>query len=325
MEKFGVPITDEEDFAVKSAQIRQAICTTPNLGQFFVGAIQAKEAYALKGPDGRLLMEHLRDQGVLPIGKLCGLVKEPGDPAEGLIPASDMANLPEQLQALVDNDIHVTKIRNTVAALLLGRNRTAAAEQMVQIHKMCAANGQIAAVLEPEFLLKNPGTLEENVQLMTEVLGTMWKGIQREGLENHPFILKTSFPTPGSQSKEPIDPEQSAEAMQRILEATQLPPELMIVFLSGGHDAQTARILLQAMAQRQGITQRLGSSFSRAILQSTYQKAFLGEGGFNPDAAQDEILKQGFLNELAMEGAYEPGYENPLIRGEDLMRGLPEE
>ncbi|PIR49155.1 hypothetical protein COU80_00190 [Candidatus Peregrinibacteria bacterium CG10_big_fil_rev_8_21_14_0_10_55_24] len=321
MAQFGIPVADDADFERKATQIRQAICTTPNLGQYFTGAIQADDAYALTGPDGRPLMEHLREQGVEPIGKKCGLVNDPNDQMHGLIPVKDMAALPEQLEALVGMGIHVGKFRNTVAAVVQERGKEAAAVQMAHIHEQCARNGKIAAVLEPEFLLKNPGTLEQNEALMTEVLSHLWERIEAGDFRNHPFFIKTSFPTPGTESGEPINPEESAAAMQRILERTELPPELFLVFLSGGHDPRTSRLLLTAMAQRTGIKQRMGSSFSRAILESTYRQAFR-YGDCSTAAAQDEILKQGNLNEQAMRGRYEPSYEDPRIRHEDLVRVL---
>lgn len=302
--QFGVPVQDDADFESKATAVRQMIATTPGLGTYFGAAIVHDDQHNLVDAQGVPLRERLAENDVLTIGKKMGLDKN-----TGLIPEEDMHTLSEEMQRLVEIGVHVVKIRST-ATCVLRENAEDLAAQMAQIQMAAANNGQIAAVLEPEFIKDNPGTLEQNTELMTRVLGEMYTGIKRFGLDKHPFFVKTSFPTPGTQCEtEKIDPQASAEAFQKILERTELPPELFMVFLSGGHSQVDSRLLLQAMAQRNDITQRLGSSFSRTNLECPYRKMFEGE---EPDerAGQNALLKEGLLDALAMQGNYLRSYED---------------
>ncbi|MBU2214133.1 fructose-bisphosphate aldolase [Patescibacteria group bacterium] len=309
MDQFGIQVKDDADFEKKAAQIRTAICTTPELGRYFAGAIQNDTTYDLTGPDGRPLMDHLRENGVIPIGKKCGL-----DKITGLIPEEDLAELPGELKKLVALGIHIIKIRNTVAAVVQEENSEEVAKQLIRSHEMCAQNGEIMPVLEPEFDIKNPGTLQDNEALMTAVLGQMCDGIRRGKYANHPYMVKTSFPTPGKDCEtESIDPERSADSFVRILEAADVPPEILFRFLSGGHSPETSRILLQEMATRENLKNRVGTSFSRAILESTYQEAFKG-GRFDARRARNEILRQGKLNFMAQKDFYTIDLEGKSFR-----------
>jgi len=299
MNQFGIQVGDDADFEKKAAQIRTAICTTPELGRYFAGAIQNDTTYDLTGPDGRPLIDHLRENGVIPIGKKCGLDKA------GLIPETDLKTLPDELDKLVALGIHIIKIRNTVAAVVQEENSEEVANQLIRSHEICAKNGKVMPVLEPEFLITNPGTLEQNEALMTAVLDQMFDGIRRGNYASHPYMVKTSFPTPGKDCKtESIDPERSTDSFVRILEAADVPPEILFRFLSGGHSPETSHILYQEMATRDSLKHRVGTSFSRAILESTYKAGFEG-GQFYEKGAQDEILRQGLLNALAQRGTYD--------------------
>lgn len=305
MDQFGIEVGDDADFEKKAAQIRTAICTTPELGKYFVGAIQHDTTYDLVGPDGRPLMDHLRENGVIPIGKKCGL-----DKATGLIPEEDLEALPEELRRLVELGIHIVKIRNTIAAVVQEENREGAADQMIQIHEMCAQNGKIMPVLEPEFLITNPGNLSANEDLMAQVLKEICEGIRMGKHPDHPYIIKTSFPTPGKDCEtEVICKERSPTSFRRILNAADVPPEILFRFLSGGHSPATSRILYQEMATRDSLKHRVGTSFSRAVLENTYKEAFK-DGEFDLKRAQDEILRQGMLNETARRGKYEKEMED---------------
>ncbi|MBU0766399.1 fructose-bisphosphate aldolase [Patescibacteria group bacterium] len=304
---FGIEIEDDADFKRNAAQIRTAICTTPELGRYFGGAIQADDAYALKGPDGRPLMDYLRESGVIPIGKKCGL-----DPATGLIPEADLDALPSELQMLVNIGINAVKIRAT-AKITLEEHTSAVAEQMVRIHEMCAQNGQIIPILEPEFEIANPGTLSKNEDLMGQVLGEMCRGISDGAYPKHPYIVKTSFPTPGKGCEtESINTKRSAAAFARILDNEDIPPEILFRFLSGGHSPSTSRILYREIATRSALKERVGTSFSRAILESTYKAGFK-DGRFDQKGAQDEISRQGMLNMLAQRGTYDYSMEEQTL------------
>ncbi|MDD5041622.1 MAG: fructose-bisphosphate aldolase [Candidatus Peribacteraceae bacterium] len=301
MQQFGVPIGDEADFQQKAETARVMLATTPGLGKEFGAAIVHNDLYSLVGPDGRPLQEHLEKQGVLVIGKGMGL-----DSKTGL--ATEVDTVGDDMQKLVEIGVHLIKTRTT-AKCTLPQYVDDAAEQMVEVQKQAAKNGKIAAILEPEFDIKSPGTLAEREELMVQLLGRMMHRIQAEGISKHPFAIKTSFPTAGrpeTEYQEPIDPQASAESWKRICERAEIPEELLVVFLSGGHSSATSRALLQEMAK---VRAHSGSSFSRANVERPYQMTFPKAGGVDIPAGQDAILLEGLKNRRAMEGRYDPNME----------------
>lgn len=297
MQQFGVPIKDDADVQTKAKAARVILATTPGLSQYFGAAIVHDDLFKLAGPDGRPLQDSLREQGVLVIGKKLGLDKNTGL-------ATELDQLCAGMRELVEKrGVHLIKTRTTVT---YGKNHADdAADQMVQVQQKAANYGQMMAILEPEFSKDNPGTLKENEELMTRVLGRIVDQIDSTGLNHHPYAIKTSFPTPGSLSKEPINPEASADAWVRICERVEIPEELLVVFLSGGHSPETSRSLLQAIAHRmKGTRRRIGSSFSRANVERPYQQMFPKNGTIDTNAGHDAMLLEGWKNERAMRGKY---------------------
>jgi len=301
MKQFGVPIGDVEDLETKSQAARRMLATTQGLGKYFGGAIVHDDLFALTDTDGRPLQDRLRDSGVLVIGKKMGLDKETGL-------ATGLGTLCADMRDLVEKwNVHLIKTRTTIT---YGKGHADdAADQMVQVQRKAAQNGKIIPVLEPEFDIKNPGSLAQNEDLMTQVLGRIVGEINREGLSSHPYGIKTSFPAPGKQSGEEINPDKSAEAWMRICERAEIPEDLLVVFLSGGHSPENSRMLLQAIAQRlKGTRRRIGSSFSRANLERPYRETFR-DGKTDVRAGQNAILLEGRKNALAMQGHYRPNLE----------------
>ena len=131
-------------------------------------------------------------------------------------------------------------------------------------------------------------------------------GIERAGVKDHPYFIKTSFPTPGSESGEQVDVHASAEAFARIVENAEIPEDILIVFLSGGHSPETSRLLLQEMAKMR--KKVVGSSFSRANLEEPYKEAFKN-GAVDFSAGQEAIRWEGIKNKMAMAREYTPELE----------------
>ncbi|HAI98596.1 TPA: hypothetical protein DCL30_03625 [Candidatus Peribacteria bacterium] len=298
--QFGIEV-DDATFDAKGNAAREMLATTPGLSDYFEAAIVHDDLYQLTAPDGQPLRSALEDQGILVIGKKLGL-----DSQTGL--ATEMDSLEAEMAKLVEIGVHLIKTRTT-AKVNLPQYVEDAADQMVEVQRLAAKNGKISAILEPEFDIKSPGTLAQREDLMVRLLGRMLKRIRQEGLGNHPFAVKTSFPTagkPGKDYEEPIEPEASAASFRRLCGRAQIPEELFIVFLSGGHSSVVSRQLLQSMGDVRG---NVGSSFSRANVEEPYRATFSG-GTIDMQAGHNAMLKQGLLNELAVRGAYKPEYEN---------------
>jgi len=308
MQQFGVPIRDEADFQEKAVAARQMLATTPDLGQSFGAAIVHDDLFKLTDTQGRPLQDRLRQSNVLVIGKKLGLDKQTGL-------ATELDRLSDGMRELVEQwGVHLIKTRTTATH---GKGHAAdAAEQMVQVQRKAAQNGQIMAILEPEFIKDNPGNLEDNEELMKRVLGGIVDGISREGLDHHPYAIKTSFPVPGSQSGEPIQPEACAAAFKRICEIAEIPDDLLIVFLSGGHSTATSRELLQAMAK---VRRNVGSSFSRVNVERPYREMFPSDGSIDRAAGYEATLLEGLKNQCAMQGRYHKDMEQAR-RLSDLLK-----
>jgi len=294
--QFGAPWSDDN-----GKEIRRVIATTPNLGDHYGAAIVHSDLYDLQTADGVPLQQELENRRVIVIGKLLGLNEE-----NGL--ATGMETLDADMQGLVDKGVHAVKTRVTFTAGMPDELVDAGVEQLVAIQKAAATNGKIMPILEPEFLWKNTRGLEDNAALMQVVLTKLQQRLNAEGVQNHPWVLKTSFAAPGKDSGEPVEPEASAEAFGKVLDASGLPAELPVRFLSGGHPTVNSRLLLQANNTRLQLERDLGSSFSRADLQGPYQAMF-ANGTLNPEAAQAALRKQGALNRVAMQGKYRSDLE----------------
>ncbi|MDD4628120.1 MAG: fructose-bisphosphate aldolase [Candidatus Peribacteraceae bacterium] len=307
MKQFGVTIESPEDFQRKAAAVRQMLATTPELGKTFGGAIVHDDLFTLTDNEGRPLQDRLRGNGVLVIGKKMGLNKETGLATELDTLCAGMRELVEQW------NVHMIKTRTTVTH---GKGHAAdAADQMVQVQRAAAKNGEMMAILEPEFIKDNTGSLRDNEDLMAQVLGRIVSSIEQEGLSGHPYAIKTSFPAPGKLSGEEINPEKSAEAWMRICERAEIPEELLVVFLSGGHSPENSRMMLQAIAKRmKGTRYRVGSSFSRANLEGPYRRTFSG-GNIDIPAGHKAVDLEGRKNAAALQGFYHPGMEKVTADG----------
>jgi len=311
----GYPLNNQQ-----GNKFREMLCTTDGLGQYFGQAILHRSTCDLHAADGRLLTDHLLDRNVMPIVKACGLDKK-----TGLIPDEDMQALPDLMNDCTDLGFHLMKVRNVIND---PDKALEAAHQMAHVQNMAAKNGNVAIFLEPEFDRNNNRSSQENAALMTTTLRAMYEEILRLGVENHPWYLKTSYPTQGSQSTDKYDPFSSAEAYQNVLTDSELPEDLFIVQLSGGHTSVNARLLQQAVNIRQkteGVwipkRRAISTSYSRANLESPCQQMFPKKGAEpNVAAGQAEILRQGYLNRLAQDGKYSTHFEDTKMSFEEIWR-----
>lgn len=316
MKQFGIHVHDDKDFQQKAAEVRTMIATTPGLGQYFGGVIVHNDLLGLS-KEGRPLRTFLEEQGIVVIGKLLGLNRE-----TGLVPGDDLERFPQDLQRLVAIGIHMVKLRITFHAGMPEHLLEQGINQFVSLQQKLAENGSIAAVHEPEFLKGNDRNLRENANIMVKVLAGMQQRFREQNLTHHWFMLKTSFPAPGNTSQERIEPAACADAFFDITERAELPEELPIRFLSGGHSTPVSRLLLQAVAtHRKALERNLGSSFSRANLEAPYRRMFSSVPP-NVTEGQQTLLKEGLLNTVTLQGKYNPSFEADTVRYPQLLEQM---
>lgn len=306
--KFGITLHDHADFEKKSAQVREMLFTTPGLGDKFGGAILFEDTCAQRDAQGTLLTDRLIASNVVPIVKACGLDKK-----TGLIPEADLEKLPAFMRRIV-HEMHLCtmKIRNTVTPAS-GQFVLPAAEQFARIQHMAAQEG-VMVFHEPELIIDNPGTLEQNITLYTQFFRHLYDRIDQNGDSAHPYAIKMSPVAPGRKSGVPLDPKACADGFFQVMADTGTPRDRFVVKLSGGYTPAESRMLLQAEAAKNralppGQQRHIGTSFSRVNLQRPYTQTFPASGGVDTPAGQEAILMEGRKNQAAMEGHYTPALE----------------
>lgn len=309
--QFGITV-DPAAFDSVAQKVRSMIRTTPNHGQSFAGRIEY--IGEIMTPDGKPIESGLDHSESVVICKLLGLDKE-----SGLIPEKDMEAFPDQIAALSDIGVHIVKLRSTFYPGMPQEDITRGIEQFVRLQKALVQQGNVSAIHEPEFLhteKRNTHDLHTNQLLMTMVLGGIVHRFRQEDIARHPWLLKTSVAAPGKASGKPIDAETCGNATVRAFDAADLPDDLNIYLLSGGHEDADIRSILQAMRTCRSDVK---TSFSRTLLRQVYQEALDPDGTGEPVTAespvhvgrgQTELHRQGALNRLAREGRYDPKYED---------------
>ncbi len=314
-DQFGLNI-DPDAFDTVAGKVRAMIRTTPKHGLNFSGRIEHIDE--IMTPDGKPIEAGLDHSESTVICKLLGLNKE-----TGLIPDADLQAFPEQIAALSRIGVHVVKLRSTFYPGMPQEDTVRGIEQFVALQKALAKQGDVSAIHEPEFLHTAEGNvhdLKTNRLLMTMVLGGIVQSFRREGVMDHPWLLKTSVAAPGRNSGESIEPEACAEATLQSFEGADLPEAMRKYLLSGGHEDGNIRMILQGIHEaRTAMSDSVDTSFSRTLLKQVYQEALYPHGTgqlitadstVHVGRGQTELHRQGKLNRLAKEGRYEPQFED---------------
>ena len=308
---------------------RTMLATAPGLGEFISGAILYEETlyqkasiYGVKAADERLIIDHLRDQGIIPGIKvdtgLRSLIDTLPNAKPGEHYCSGLDGLLERAQDYYKQGARFAKWRAVLKIHGDGDDDGPSERAVVENARGLARYARIVQeaglvpIIEPEVLQDGNHTLGRARVEQERVYKAVFDACHDDGVLLEGALLKCAMATPGAENT--VEAERTP---QRIAESTvgalmsSVPKELGgVVFLSGGLPEEAASVYLNEMQKidRSGTFEKrrewnLSFSYGRA-LQHSALKAW---GGKNVKAGQAALLARAQANAEATTGNYVAG------------------
>ena len=162
----------------------------------------------------------------------------------------------------------------------------------------------LVPIIEPEILMDGDHTIEKTAEVQEEVIKTVYKACQTNGVLLEGTLLKPSMTVNGADCSDKADPQKVAEMTIRTMERCVPASVPGIVFLSGGLSEEAASVYLNNMNNlyRKAMW-NVSFSYGRA-LQHSCLKAWKGN---DLEAGQKALIARAQANSEASKGAYVPG------------------
>jgi fructose-bisphosphate aldolase class I len=287
---------------------REALFTTPGLGQFISGAILFDETIRQRTKEGLPFAEFLAKLGIVPGIKVdLGTVPLANFGAEKITQGLD--GLRERLVEYRSLGARFTKWRAVIAIGDLTPSR-ACVEGNARALALFAALSQeagLAPIVEPEVLMDGDHSIARAEEIIDFTLNSVFSALFNHRVVFEQMLLKTAMVLPGENSPEQGDFRFVAEATRRCLRRAAPAAVPGIVFLSGGQSAALATLRLNAICQAGETPWKMSFSFGRA-LQDPALAAWRGSAA-NIGAAQGALRHRAQCNSFAVQGDYSPVME----------------
>ena len=308
---------------------RTMLATTPGLGEYISGVIlfdetlyQKASIYGVKAADERLIIDHFRDQGIIPGIKvdtgLRPLIDTLPNAKPGEHYCSGLDGLLERAQEYYKQGARFAKWRAVLKIHGDGDDDGPSERAVIENARGLARYARIVQeaglvpIIEPEVLQDGNHTLGRARVEQERVYRAVIDACYEDGVYLEGALLKCAMTTPGADN-----PTEEERTPRRVSASTvgvlmrSLPKELGgIVFLSGGLPEEAASVYLNAMQKVDRSTTfekrrewNLSFSFGRA-LQHSALKAW---GGKNIKAGQAALLARAQANSEATTGSYVAG------------------
>jgi len=305
----GVESTEESRRAY-----RELLLSTEGLGEFISGVILFEETLGQKSVQGLLLPEVAWAQGIVP-GIKVDKGKGPLAGANGDLISFGLDGLEARLITYKEQGARFAKwrevypiSRHNPTALGLSAN----AETLARYAAVCQAQG-LVPIVEPEVLMDGEHEAARCLEVMEQVLQSVFAALFRHGVALEYMILKPSMVTPGKACIHRTSSRHIAEDTLSVLRRCVPASVPSINFLSGGLEPEPASENLSALnclgssfvpgsATIRRAPWQLSLSYGRALQQPVLQ-TWLGKPE-NVTAAQQALLKRARLNSLARQGRY---------------------
>ena len=308
---------------------RTMLATAPGLGEYISGVIlydetlfQKASIYGVKAADERLIIDHFRDQGIIPGIKvdtgLRSLIDTLPNAKPGEHYCSGLDGLLERAQKYYEQGARFAKWRAVLKIHGDGDDDGPSERAVVENARGLARYARIVQeaglvpIIEPEVLQDGNHTIGRARVEQERVYKAVFDACHDDGVLLEGALLKCAMATPGAENT--VEAERTP---QRIAESTvgalmsSVPKELGgVVFLSGGLPEEAASVYLNEMQKidRSGTFEKrrewnLSFSYGRA-LQHSALKAW---GGKNIKAGQAALLARAQANAEATTGSYVAG------------------
>lgn len=302
--RIGIEYTDEE----QRCNFRAMEFIAPGIEAYFSGVIFHTETLK-QSYEGVFLPRLLAERGIAPGVKVDGGYKGPyWSPKEFI--SSGLDELSSRLAQYHDEDgVVFSKFRSQFPVNQAeGFPSERVKDYNARIHSLFAVYSQdrrLIPVVEPEVLMNGDHSLDTCKKVSEQVWKPVVREMEKQGVYLPGVIMKVNMVVPGRDNLEEVTPEAIARATLNAINAV-IPPEIGIVFLSGGQDQVKATVNLNEinrMAQERGDPRPYGFSFGRA-LQDEPLRAWNGNQENIPQA-QAALLNRARLVSLARQGKYE--------------------
>ncbi len=307
-EALGIPQTEEY-----RRKYRELIVTTPGLEESISGAILFDETINQSITDGTLMIDVLKQKGIVPGIKVDeGAVPLDRFPGEKITEGLD--GLGKRLADYYAKGARFAKWR---AVINIGEGIPTItaiktnAYNLARYAVLCQQAG-LVPIVEPEVLMDGNHSLQQCSEVTHQVLHAVFNALFDQHVEFEGMILKPNMVLPGLES--PVQDSIDVVADATVNCFLRCVPAAVpgIAFLSGGQSGQLASERLNAMHIRfkDKMPWELTFSFSRAIQQPALE-AWKGDDN-NVAIAQKLLYHRAWCNSMARQGLYKPEMEKEI-------------
>lgn len=231
-------------------RFREVFLGAPGAEQYMSGVILYDETLRQSASDGTPFPKLLASKGIVPGIKVDAGAKDlPNFPGEKITEGLD--GLADRLKEYYGLGARFAKWR---AVINIGegiptQEAIDANAFALAVYALRCQEAGIVPMVEPEVVLKGPHSIERAEEVTTNVLKTVIEELKKHRADLEATIVKTSMVVPGSESGQPMNPDQIAEATSRCLRASIPDGVGGVVFLSGGQTPEQATVNLNAIAK----------------------------------------------------------------------------
>lgn len=297
-----------ENTEANRTRYRELLFTSAGIEQYISGVITYEETLFARDSDGKLLIDHLREKGiVIGIKVDKGTADLPGTAAEPWTQGLD--GLLGRCQKYYEAGARFAKWRSVIKIdaatgcptdLAIREN----AWNLARYGAICQQAG-LVPIIEPEVLCDGAHSIQLCASVTERVLSEVYKAIHVNGLLLEGSLLKPNMVTPGMDAPK-ASPAEVAFYTVRTLSRTVPAAVPGVVFLSGGQSEEDASLNLNAInAIDLARPWRLTFSYGRA-LQASCLKAWQGDDA-KFAAGQAALMDRAKANSEAQLGKYAGG------------------
>ena len=289
---------------------RNLLFTTEGIGEYVSGAILYEETLFQDDPSGKPFVDVLKGQNIIPGIKVDMGLRPLIGGGEGENWCTGLDGLFERVCKYYARGARFAKWRTALKVDVAKNMPTqlaidVAAQDLARYTRICQEAG-LVPIVEPEILIDGTHDVKTAAKVQEQVLTTVYKKIQENGVLLEGSLLKPAMVVPGIECPDKSDPAEIAQLTVRTLE--RCVPGVMpgVTFLSGGISEEDASIYLNEINKVERKTNTaLTFSYSRA-LQSSCLKMWAGKPE-NYAKAQKQLLARAQANGEASQGQYKPG------------------
>ena len=251
------------------------------INQYISGAILYEETLFQDDPSGKPFVDVLKAANIIPGIKVdMGLRPLVGaGPGENWCTGLD--GLLERCEKYYAQGARFAKWRTALKVDVANNCPTdlaieVAAQDLARYARICQEAG-LVPIVEPEIMIDGVHDIQTSVKVQEQVLTTVYKKIQENGVMLEGSLLKPAMVVPGVDAADKSDPTEIAQLTVRTLERCVPGAMPGVTFLSGGISEEDASIYLNEINKVPRKTQtRLTFSYSRALQSVTQCGSFNG-------------------------------------------------